>query len=188
MGVIANAADAWPPAARKWAVQSEIRSLSQLGYRATEIDLRLFERAEPGARATRLAEALMSHDLLWVRGGNTFVLRSQLARSGADTEIRRAVIDGNLAYGGYSAGACIASPALDGLELCDDVDEVAMVGDGKLMWDGLGLVPFRIVPHFRSPGHENPERIEQLAARYAQEDVPFRALSDDDAIVVDGHW
>ena len=52
--------------------------------------------------------------------GNTFVLRAQLARSGADRVIEMLVRSGVVAYAGYSAGACLATPTLIGLDASDD--------------------------------------------------------------------
>jgi dipeptidase E len=182
VAVIANAADAWPPTARDWAVRSEFDSLRALGAAPEEVDLR--EWAAPtGARAP-VADVLAGFDAVWVRGGNTFVLRAQLARSGADSALKALVRTGALVYGGYSAGACVLAPTLRGLELVDDPAEARLLADAPL-WEGLGLVPYRIVPHFRSPGHEESAEIEQLAALYAQSGVPFRTLTDDEVIVVD---
>lgn len=177
--VVANAADGWPDAARQWAVRSEFAALGALGFDCAELDLRRFV-----GRPTEVRAELARCSLVWVRGGNTFVLRTLLARSGADTALRELLAADAVAYGGYSAGACVLAPSLRGLELVDDPAEVGPLCGGEPLWDGLGLVPFRIVPHYRSPGHEHPERIEELVQMYRNLGVDYRALADDEVIVI----
>jgi dipeptidase E len=42
--------------------------------------------------------------------------------SGLDNVLRRfAIEDNGILYGGYSAGICVLSPSLKGLELVDDI-------------------------------------------------------------------
>jgi dipeptidase E len=83
-------------------------------------------------------------------------------------------------YGGYSAGACVAGPALRGADLFDDG------GGGKEpLWGGLGLVDFSIVPHYRSGGSE-AEAFERIAAHLQLRGLAHRVLRDGQAIVVSG--
>lgn len=110
IAVIAAAADAWPPAARASAVTSELAPLRRAGYDAEELDVRDFARSP-----RTLEQTLRTFDGVWVRGGNTFVLRAQLARTGADDVLEHLVRDGELVYAGYSAGAAVATPTLIGL-------------------------------------------------------------------------
>lgn len=119
IAVIAAAADSWPANARSSAVTSELTPLRAAGFTAEEVDVRDFLGASE-ALELRLRE----FDCLWVRGGNTFVLRAQLARSGADRVIEMLVRSGVVAYAGYSAGACLATPTLIGLDASDDPAEV----------------------------------------------------------------
>ncbi|MBD8507814.1 Type 1 glutamine amidotransferase-like domain-containing protein, partial [Hoyosella sp. G463] len=86
---------------------------------------------------------------------------------------------------GYSAGAAIAGPSLEGLEQLDDPAECLLACGTPATWTGLGLVPYRIVPHYRSPGHEHPERIEDLVQQHSRAGASFRALADSDVIIVD---
>ena len=48
------------------------------------------------------------------------------------------------------AGAVVAGPSLRGLELMDDPFELPDGYDEPLIWHGLGLTPFAIVPHYQS--------------------------------------
>ncbi|MFR9753476.1 Type 1 glutamine amidotransferase-like domain-containing protein [Nocardia sp. 004] len=179
VAMIGNACDAWPEA-RVAAATSDMVLLRDLGYVPTELDLREFV-----GRTAELARRLADFPLVWVRGGNTFVLRAQFARSGADRVLTQLLADNALVYAGYSAGACVLTPDLHGIESVDDPAEVAPVCGIEPQWDGLGLVDRAIVPHIDST--IDPDGgCDRLAARYRAEGIAHWALTDDDAIVVDG--
>ena len=177
IAVIANAGDAWHARARGASVTSEFGPLRGLGYEPEEVDLR-DHLADPGGLRARLA----AFSSVWVRGGNTFVLRAQLARSGGDAVLTDLVGSGALAYAGYSAGACIATPTLRGLEFSDDPAEVIEIGAGPVLWDGLGWIDHSIVPHAGDSvlGDDGVGRTLEYLRR---ESIPFVALRDDDALV-----
>ena len=178
--VIANAADAWPPSARASAVVSDLTPLRRLGFTAREVDLRDYVD-----HADRLAANLADHSLVWVRGGNSFVLRAQFARSGADSVLPDLLSRDVLAYAGYSAGACVLTPSLRGLETLDDPGEVLPTCGVDPIWDGLGLVHKPIVPHWRSPMSDSDE-IDVVVADFRSRGVDIWALTDEQAVVVDG--
>lgn len=178
IGVIAAACDAWTPNARAGAVTSELVSLRGLGFDPVEIDLR---------RETDPAERLSEVPAVWVRGGNTFVLRHQLAVSGFDRALTELVVSGDLIYGGYSAGACVTGPDLRGLEYADPIEEVVELAGPQvpIPTAGLGWLDRVIVAHFRSAelgGAESDRMIADLDERAA----PYLTLTDEQAIIVDG--
>ena len=129
-------------------------------------------------------QLLAAHRLLWVRGGNTFVLRVALARAGADSVLSDLLGRDALVYAGYSAGCCVLAPSLRGLELVDPPGDVRTAYGVEPQWEGLGLIPHAIVPHFRSD-HPERELVESLHAHYVNLGVPHRTLSDGDALVID---
>lgn len=175
VGVIGNAIDAEEPAVRVDKIEDEISWLTELGLRPEEIDLR---DLAPDTAQDRLA----AYDGLWVRGGNVFVLRAALARSGADRVLPQLIGSEQLVYAGYSAGPCVLAPSLRGLELCDDVSAV----DGEVLWDGLGVLDHAIVPHLDSPGHPETELLAGVAELYERTGVPHLRMRDGQALVVDG--
>ncbi|WP_186630013.1 Type 1 glutamine amidotransferase-like domain-containing protein [Rhodococcus sp. BP22] len=180
VAVIASAADGWPSAARQSAVTTEVRDLRALGFDPYELDLRSFiDRPE------QLAKELDRYGTVWVRGGNTFVLRAQLRRSGADFAIARRVREGTLTYGGYSAGACVVSTTLRGIEAADDPDEVLPATGTEVVWNGLGLIDFAIVPHFGSILDDNGSG-PKMVSQYQRENIPYRTLTDEQVVVIDG--
>lgn len=181
IAVIAGAADAWPAAARASAVTSELTPLRRAGYDAEELDVRGYTHS-PGA----LEQALRTFDGVWVRGGNTFVLRAQLARTGADGILERLVRDGELVYAGYSAGAAVATPTLIGLDVTDDPSDVLPTCGIEPIWAGLAFVDFAIVPHGGGSALEDPAATARTIAALTAEQIPFRVLNDQQVVVVDG--
>ncbi|MFC4605804.1 Type 1 glutamine amidotransferase-like domain-containing protein [Rhodococcus kronopolitis] len=180
VAVIANAADAWGRA-RDSAVVSDLVPLRRLGFAPEELDLREHV-GDPDSLRARLS----GFPMVWVRGGNTFVLRAQLARSGGDTVLTELLRADALVYAGYSAGACVLAPSLRGLESLDDPAEVEPTCGIPVRWDGLGLIDHAIVPHFRSPGYGEAESaaIEAVAERYRREGTAHKTLTDDEVLVV----
>ncbi|MFC6009491.1 Type 1 glutamine amidotransferase-like domain-containing protein [Nocardia lasii] len=179
VAVIPNACDAWP---RMWssAVTSDVVPLRQHGYSPEVLDLREYV-GEP----ERLERDLREFPMVWVRGGNTFVLRAQFARSGADSVLARLVREDALVYAGYSAGACLLGPDLHGLETMDDPAEVLPATGVEPRWDGLGLVDRHLVVHLDSPTDPDGESAAMLA-RYVADGTPHWALTDRDVVLVDG--
>ncbi|MFE9823806.1 Type 1 glutamine amidotransferase-like domain-containing protein [Streptomyces sp. NPDC005791] len=180
--VIANAVDALPDNERRVAVERECAALTALGLRPVEVDLRTFFDQPAG----RVAAALVRFPLVWVRGGNAFVLRQALARSGADRALVDLLRRDAFVYAGYSAGACVLAPDLHGLEPCDDPEAVRTAYGDRARWDGLALLDHAVVPHIDSPGHPETEILGTVAARYRAAGVPHQTLRDGQAIVVDG--
>jgi len=179
IAVIANACDSWP-GARTAAVTSELVPLRNLGFTPQEVDLR-----EYIGRPDELRRTLSRFPALWVRGGNTFVLRAQFARSGADTVIPELLAADSFLYAGYSAGACLLGPHLHGLETSDDPGEVAPTCGIDPVWEGLGLIDRPIVPHLDSP--TDPDGTgNALAARLRADGTPHWALTDADVVVRTG--
>jgi dipeptidase E len=173
IAVICNAIDTEDPAVRREKVADEITWLTELGLTAEELDLRSTDD---------LRARLTQYDGVWVRGGNVFVLRVAMARSGADELLPELIRSEALVYAGYSAGPCVLAPSLRGLELCDDV---TAVGD-EVIWDGLGVLDVALVPHLNSPGHPETELVEQVRAQYEGDGTPYLPMQDGQVLVIDG--
>jgi dipeptidase E len=179
--VIANAIDQAEPGERLEGAQRELDALGELGIDADELDLRdYFGAPEP------LAAELARYELVWVRGGNTFMLRHALAESGADVILAELLARDALVYGGYSAGCCVLAPSLRGLELVDEPEAVTDTYGVPPRWDGLGLIEYALVPHVNSPDHPETEACGRLAEHYRAKGVAHRTLRDGQALVVHG--
>jgi dipeptidase E len=169
--LVPNALDGLPAGVRDAGLQRDIADLDQLGLKATELDLH-----DPD-----VAERLSDFDVVWVRGGNTFVLRRVLADTGTDHVLTELVRRDALLYAGYSAGACVLAPDLIGLEAVDDITAVA-----NPLTTGLGWLDRPFVPHVRSPGHPETAACDAVADRYELAGQPHWALRDGDVLVIDG--
>lgn len=178
--VIFNAVDFKSESDRAIDYAAEAERLKGIGLEPTEIDLRHYFGKPDG-----LKEALVGFDLIWVRGGNVFVLRRAFKQSGADEVIVELLAQDSAVYGGYSAGVDILQPHLHGIELVDPPDVVPDGYDKEVVWDCLGILPYCVAPHYKSDHPESAD-IDKSVAYYIENHVPFIALRDGEAIVING--
>jgi dipeptidase E len=184
VAAISNAVDpvdAHTEAGRREAARAELDALGSLGLAVDELDLRDYVDDPAGVR-----RALEPYAGVWLRGGNAFMLRAMMRRSGADTVLVDLVRQDALVYAGYSAGPCVLAPSLRGLEYCDDPGAVERAYGSPPVWDGLGLIDYAFVPHVDSPGHPETEQMAVVTEHHRRHGVPHRTLRDGQAIVVDG--
>lgn len=179
--IIANALDDAPADVRRAGVERELAALAGAGIDAVELDLRDYFGQEQ-----RLRRDLGKVSLAWLRGGNVFLLRYALFRSGADAVFGDLLAADALVYAGYSAGPCVLSPSLRGLELVDDADAVRRIYGSEPVWDGLALLEEAFVPHYQSPGHPETAAMDRVVARYRAEGVAHRTLHDGQVLLVNG--
>jgi dipeptidase E len=179
VGIVLNALDQFD-ATRERDLPREIYALERLGYVGEQLDLRDYFEDR-----FRLRVRLRDFDLVWVVGGNSFVLARAMTQSGFVDAVRNRLDDHTFAYGGYSAGSCVAGPDLRGIDLVDDPSVVPDGYDVEIEPRCLDLVPFRIVPHWRSD-HPESERVELAADYLTAEGLSHRCLRDGQALVVDG--
>ena len=137
--IIPNAQDYQLPNIRAQKLDDLYIDLSKFGIKADIIDLREFDDSE------LVKKTLETYDFIWIAGGNTFVLRYEMRRSGFD-QIVKELLQGEIVYGGESAGAIVAGVTLKGFEVGDD----PYLAD-ELIWDGLHLVDKIIAPHMDNP-------------------------------------
>ena len=176
--VIANALDYTDDVLRKAAgTAREIAELEHLGFEARELDLREFFD-HPSTLSARLAGV----GLIWVVGGNSFLLRRALKQSGLDAYLLHRKGDDALVYGGYNAGAVVVTPTLAGIEFVDPPDVLADRYDPEVIWDGLGLVSFSIAPHYKSD-HPDSQSIGRVVEYFIDNKMLFKALRDGEVIV-----
>lgn len=172
IGVIANAADHLEPGKRESRLQREQMDLEDLGLEADEVDLRQhFDDRD------RRPPDLEGYDALWVLGGDVIALRTAFHASGADAVITGRLREDSLVYAGYSAGACILGPrdALAGASFRGRLPGYPV----EPVSTGLGILPFAIVPHYEGDAGG-------LAGDYVNRHIPFIALRDGQAVVMDG--
>jgi dipeptidase E len=181
--VVVNACDQMMDEERKARVQQESAALESLGLVPVELDLRHYFNNE--SKQQELGPFLAGCGLVWVRGGNTFVLMRAMRASGFDTIITDMLERDAIAYGGYSAGIIALTPTLRGSEVVDDPVSIPAGYTSEVIWDGLGLLPYAIAPHYRSDHPESAD-VEKMVHYLIDNHILFRALRDGEAIVVDG--
>jgi len=133
--IVPNAWDTYPEDRQKAELAKTISDFEQLGFRTSVLDL-------VTSSDRQREDSLGSSDFLWVMGGNTFYLNHRIHKTGFDKLVKTALEKG-LVYGGTSAGAVVAGPTIRGAENVDDPADAP-----EVIWDGLGLVEFGIVPHW----------------------------------------
>jgi dipeptidase E len=176
--VISNALDYIPAAKRaRYRGFNMTSFLRGSGLEAEDLDLRSFFGTHDALKRT-----LSETRLIWAVGGNSFILRRAFRQSGLDEIIIERVAAGTLIYGGWSAGAVVAGSSLRGIHVMDDPPRAPEGYDPEIIWDGLGLVDFVVVPHFRSL---HPETFGASAAVswLKNAGLPFHAIRDGEVIV-----
>jgi dipeptidase E len=186
--IVLNALDAYPNS-RQGARADEIASLTALGYHCNELDLRNYfnqpmDSSQPQTSSDlALTQALERTNLIWVVGGNTFVL----ARAMTAANFKPALLLANtrrihqglasLTYGGYSAGSVVAGIDLQGIDIMDDPDVIPTGYDSHTQALTLGLINDRIIPHYQS---DNPEsaKADEAVAFLEHQNLKYRALRD----------
>ena len=113
-----------------------------------------------------------------------FVLRQAMKLSGFDKVLSSLVHEDKVLYGGYSAGICVLSPSLKGLELVDSTTNRPYGDQIGLIWEGLNLIPYVIVPHFKS-NHPESAQIEEVITYYDKHQVAYKPLKDGEVIVIE---
>lgn len=179
VALIMNALDNRPEGREKWRIDQSGK-LSALGFRVSELDLRPFFGDPDG-----LHEALRAFDMVWINGGNVFILRRAMKLSGMDTAIADLLSRDRIVYAGFSAAAVIMSRSLEGLEAVDDPYDVPAGYPQEVEWTGLGILPFSIVVHYRS-GHTESAGAEREIEHYERKGIAYRTLQDGEALLIHG--
>jgi dipeptidase E len=177
---ISNALDfSDEPSRRKSDEEYDMNSLRKAGLQPELLDLREFFGKEE-----QLRKEIAKFGVIWVSGGSVFVLLQAMRLSGLDTIIkdmfvqRRAIL-----YGGYSAGVCVLARSLSGIELMDD-PALKPYGNYETIWEGLGILDYLLVPHYKSD-HPESKAAEKVVEYMIDNKLPFKTLRDGEVIIID---
>ncbi|HEX8398792.1 MAG TPA: Type 1 glutamine amidotransferase-like domain-containing protein [Pyrinomonadaceae bacterium] len=180
VGVIRNALDFSNEHDRlKEGFEQEFADLKELGFSPEAIDLRDYFHGKKN-----LSAVVNQLDALWVVGGNTFILNSAFRQSGLDTIITEQLESETFVYAGYSAGICVLTPTLEGIHLADNPDIIPEGYPDEVVWEGLGLLPFCIAPHWRSD-HPESAMIDESVEYFMEHKIPFITLRDGETYIAD---
>ena len=164
-------------ARRKKSEQDDIEQLRELSLEVELVDLRDYFNQQ-----NELEKKIAEFGVIWVRGGNLFVLRQAMKISGFDTILKNLVKKEGVLYGGYSAGICVLVPTLRGMDLMDDLSVKPYEDQSEIIWDGLGILDYSIVPHYKSD-HPETEKANKCVEYMIENKILFRALRDGEVIV-----
>jgi len=166
---------------RKQSERSDIEQLKDAGL----LDIEIIDLRHYFGKQDELEKKIASFGIIWVRGGNVFVLRQAMKLSGFDNILKNLVKENNdMLYGGYSAGVCVLTPTLKGIDLLDDPN-VKPYGDKiETVWDGLNILNYCIVPHYKSDHPESP-KTEKVIEYMIENKIPFKALKDGEVIIIE---
>lgn len=127
---------------------------------------------------TEISKKIKENDFVYVTGGNTFFLLSELKRTGADKIIAEEINNGKL-YIGESAGAIITSKNIEYVKLMDNAEKAPNLKN----FDALGLIEFYIVPHYKNfPFQKSSQKIIDTYSG----DLELLPISNNEAILVEG--
>ncbi|MDO8593077.1 MAG: Type 1 glutamine amidotransferase-like domain-containing protein [bacterium] len=177
--VILNALDNYSETRNRF-LASQIADLAKLGFAAEELDLRKYF-----GRPEELKKILDEKDLVWINGGNTFVLRRAMKQSGFDRLITERVKEDSIVYAGFSAAVCAVTSDLHGLEITDDPNEVPSGYEPEILWDGLGFIDFAVAVHYKSD-HPESHLTDKEVEYYQANHIPYKTLKDGQALIKQG--
>lgn len=165
---------------RKRIEVNDISDLEQIGFQVDLLDLRHYFNKQ-----IELEERIKKYDVIWVSGGNSFVLLQAMNLSGFDVIIKKFYEDNvDIVYGGYSAGVCVLGPTLKGIHLADDQNQKPYGDQYDAIWDGLGILDYVIVPHYQSD-HFEFEAMEKSVQYLIENKLLFIPLKDGEVIVIE---
>ncbi len=164
---------------RKKSEQSDIEQLEELGLDIEIVDLRDYFNKQ-----SELEEKISEFGVIWVRGGNLFVLRKAMRLSGFDNILEKLVEKDNILYGGYSAGVCVLAPTLKGMDLLDDPNVKPYKDQSEIIWDGLGILNYSVIPHYQSD-HAESESAEKAVEYMIENKLLFKVLKDGEVIIIE---
>ena len=127
----------------------------------------------------KLFEDFNKYNAFFVIGGNTFALRKAMQLSGFDGYLMNQVDNDNFLYAGYSAGICVLSPNMKGLELVDE--PLNPYNDESVIYDGIGILDYVIVPHYKSD-HPESHLVDKVVDYMNENGIKYVTLSDGDVL------
>jgi dipeptidase E len=180
VAVCVNALDNTPDNVRNDVVlKREMEDMQNLGFIPEELDLRQY--FDKSGIVTKLEQ----YDLVWFSGGNTFLLAKAFRQSGFNEVFEQLIKVDKLVYAGYSAAFCVLNDSLKGIELVDDKDAEAEGYESGEIWQGVGLIDFYPIVHFRSNHHESAA-VEKEYEFVVENNIPHKTFKDGDVYIIDG--
>jgi len=157
----------------------EIKSLEALGLEVKYLDLKIFF-----GKIDSLREKLDEFGGVFIRGGNTFILRQAMFLSGFDIIFKELLKKKDFVYSGYSAGICVLAPDFKALQNVDDPKDKPYEEMQDTIWEGLNCLDYIILPHYKSDHPESAD-IDKEVEYCKKNNIPFKTLRDGEVIVIE---
>ena len=121
---------------------------------------------------------------IFVRGGNTFILRQAMRLSGFDKIFEELKKRDDFLYSGYSAGICVLAPDLKALQIVDDPTDKPYKQLQETIWEGLDFLKYIILPHYKSDHPESLD-IDKEVDYCEKNNIPYKTLRDGEVIFIE---
>ncbi len=180
IGYIPNARDftGADPERRVKRNENDMGSLCKLG-----LEVELLNLQDYFGKQNELKNKLNELGAIFISGGNVFVLRQAMKLSGLDEILKELRNDSNFLYAGYSAAGCVLASSLKGMDIVDPLD-TPYEEQKEILWDGLGFVDFRFMPHWDS-NHPESADIEKEIAYCKENNIPYKEIRDGEVIIIE---
>lgn len=180
VAVIMNALDWGDPVRVTQSLEKQITTLTSLGFEAEQLDLRNYF-----GKQGNLREHMKKYGLVWVHGGNCFVLKRAYEQSGFDMIIKEMVERDEIVYAGFSAAIVVITPTLKGAEIVDDPSILPAGYNDRIDLKGIGLIDFAVAVHYKSD-HPESEAVDRYVKFCEKNKISYRTLRDGEVIMVNG--
>lgn len=176
--VIPNALDAFEDSERKTnGIIDKCKDLEQIGFETQILDLRKYF-----GNSKQMREDIKNYNAFYVLGGNVFILRKAMKLSGFDEYLKEISVLPNYLYSGFSAGICVLSRNLHGIDLADEPNKDPY-NYGEIIWEGIGLIDYMPVPHFDTPNHPESHLMYNVVSYLEENNLPYKTLKDGDVLL-----
>ena len=178
--VIMNALDFGDPVRVAQSLEKQVSELRVLGFDAEQLDLRdYFNKPEA------LAEHMARYGLVWVHGGNSFILKRAYEQSGFDVILKKLLMEDRIIYAGFSAAIVVITPTMKGVEIVDDLDIIPEGYKSEVSLDGLRIIDYVVAVHYKSD-HPESAMVDKYVEYCEKEGIPYKTLKDGEVIVING--
>lgn len=159
--------------------KQDMQSLNDLGLSVEYLDLKKYF-----GKTNQLRKKLNEFGGVFVRGGNTFILRQAMKLSGFDIIFQELLKRDDFVYSGYSAGICVLAPDFKALQIVDNPADRPYKELQETIWEGLGFLDYIILPHYKSDHPESAD-IDKEVEFAKKKNIPFITLSDGEVIIIE---
>ncbi len=159
--------------------KQDMQSLKDLGLSVEYLDLKKYF-----GKTEQLRVKLNEFGAVFVRGGNTFILRQAMKLSGFDIIFKELLKKDDFLYSGYSAGICVLAPDFKAIQQVDDPTDHPYPEQKETIWEGLGFLDYIILPHYKSDHPESAD-IDKGVEFAEKNNIPFKTLKDGEVIIIE---